>query len=311
MSLTGICPNNTAPFVLTNDGWAFSYLFLFGLTFVLLILYLVLLLTGENELFTQRPKLRGYLEAVWWFIGQLSFRSIGCLVCGAFLASINNAVCDNCKIRFGDLETIFFGLPGYVTSISYCFLFALWSSIATNLICNDTSGAYEQRRKYINIINLIIILLATILIILKISISYATPSSDPNKESKEYKFHLFEVILAILRDFICATFFLFQLHYLRLSYNRQNHFSIFNVHNAESSLLLLCYTISIALCWRIISIIVYASRFLDRPNRPSRGCSRKAYGVHLYHQIVTEIIPMVIIVIGHKRTALLTCYDPF
>lgn len=74
--IKGICPTNTGTFALTNDGWAFSYFFLFGITFLLLLFYIVLLVTGENELFTSRPKFRGYLEAVWWFIGQLSFRSI-------------------------------------------------------------------------------------------------------------------------------------------------------------------------------------------------------------------------------------------
>ena len=273
---------NSVP--IPNGVWAATYI-VPGL--VLILLALVYLIFVIREFGTQSPKLPGWRSAQIIYVFAVIFRGVGWFVWGILIVTKNTS-------DKGPMDTLLNGLPGYILTISYCFMFFLWCSISVNLIMNDTSDLYYRLRNW-HIISLVVV--ATTGLALIISMAAARNDSQV--------LHHCEVWFATVRDIFAGCFFIaFTYQIIRMLRN-----SLCDRTSNESVLCVMSLQIAISLFLRAASILLYFYGFVYQKNTDTSRWQTGSFINTIASTVACEIWPILVIFFGRKKSGLLSVYD--
>lgn len=192
-------------------------------------------------------------------------------------------------------DPITVGIPGYLLTISYVYLFYLWASICVNLIANDsTTGVRERIKNVVNYVLIFILTLGTVLIaiyILQIIIA----------DNKYIYIHAAEALIALIRDFITATIIL--VHTVIII--QMSEKPLFSLRYTESIYFWMLLCLIASLYTRFFSLIYYLYKLLKDENSKSGSEFINTFITAL----ISELLPCLMILINRKRSGLLSVYD--
>ena len=257
-----------------------------GLCVLISILYAILIWKDFKSI---TPKLPCYKSSQILFI-------IGCLIRG--LGYIAQAIItmffyDKYNILYM-CDTITVGLPGYILTIAYLFLFYLWASICVNIISNDSTGIRERTKIIFNCLLIFILTLGVVLIGIVI-LAFL----------QNYNFadlvHEIEVLTAFFRDFITATIIFVQ----SILIIRMSESPICSTSCKESVYFWMLMGLAIPLYIRSGSLIFLLYCILKKIK--SRVISN--FLNTFISAVISELFPCFMVLITWKRSGYLSVYD--
>ena len=274
-----------------NKYWIGGYMVCGIICIVIGILYAIFIWRDFKSL---TPKLPGYKSSqILFIIGSLS-RGIGWTVQAMLIILMKNT--DPSKF-----DPITVGLPGYLLTISYVFLFYLWASICVNLIANDsTTGVRERIKNVVNYVLIFILTLGSVLIgitILQIFID----------DDKLKIIHEVEAFIALLRDFITATIIL--VHTVIII--QMSEKPLFSLRYNESIYFWMLLCLIASLYARFSSLIYYLYKLIEDNNKDGSDYIKSSgeYINTFITAFIAELLPCFMILINRKRSGLLSVYD--
>lgn len=265
-----------------------GYLICGTLCILISLLYTIFIWSDFKSL---TPKLPCYKSSQVLFI-------IGCLIRGLGYisqAAITYLYSDDYNIIYM-CDTITVGLPGYIITIAYLFLFYLWASICVNIISNDsTTGIRERTKTVFNCLLTFILTLGVVLIGIVI-LAFL----------QKYDFvdlaHEIEVLTAFSRDFITATIILVQ----SITIFKMSKKPLFPINSSkESTYFWMLLGLIIPLYIRSVSLIFLLYAILNK----IEGRMLSSFLNTFITAIISELFPCFMILINWKRSGFLSVYD--
>lgn len=238
---------------------------------------------------TLTPKLPCYKSSQILFVVSVLMRGLGYIA----QAIITMQFPDNYKTLYM-CDPITIGLPSYLLTISYLFLFYLWISICVNLISNDSTSGLRERTKIV--FNCLLIFTLTLGFVL---IAVLTLSFIQNYDFTDI-IHEIEVLLAIIRDFFTATIILiYSIIIIRMS----NQPLCSNYKESAYFWMLLCLVIPLYI--RSGSLIFFLYVLMNKIG----GRRLENFINTSISAFLSEVFPCLMILITRKRSGLLSIYD--
>lgn len=240
-----------------------------------------------KDLRSLTPKLPGYKISQILFILAVFLRGIGWFIYSIFYFTKSQNLIEV-------LSPILIGLPGYAITISYVYLFYLWSSICVNLIANDSTTGFNRKFKIsVNVSLAIIVISGSALVI--ITIYHMIMIKD-----NYIIIHIIEGVTATIRDFVIATIILFSTRNLI----QMSEKPLFSLRYNESIYCWMLICILSALYIRGLSIILFIF-ILDK----NWNGFLTDYLNTFITALISEIYPCFMILFNRKRSGLLSVYD--
>lgn len=260
----------------------FSVYLVFGL--LITIVSLIFTFQSVPTLRDKSLTLPGFKSSqILIIIGGL-YRGIGYIIYAALILIVNGVLEDE---KYKYISPILNGFPGYVLVIAYCMMFFLWCSIAANLLFNDSTDFYDRLKKRMTLLLIFVTLLGITLII--VLVSNAGNKAIANSE----------IWLAFVRDVITSLFFIYHLRNI-IQNLRQPLCSSAN----ESVLSIMSIIVIIAMLYRAVSIGIYYHLY-DTNKVTSGG----ALANTIICMILSELMPILMILITRKKSGLLSVYN--
>lgn len=259
-----------------------------GFLCVLISLIYVILIWSDFKSLT--PKLPCYKSSQILFIVGSLIRGLGYIA----QAVVYFLYYDDYNMLYM-CDTITIGLPGYIITIAYLFLFYLWASICVNIISNDSTTGIRDRTKLVFNCLLTFILTLGVVLIGIVILAFL----------QKYDFvdlaHEIEVLTAFFRDFITATIILVQ----TISIFKMSEKPLFPISSKESIYFWMLLGLIIPLYVRAGSLIFLLYAILTK----IKGRMISNFINIFVTAIISELLPCFMILFTWKRSGLLSIYD--
>lgn len=272
-----------------TDTWG-SFYVIFGIICVILAVVYAVYITFDFRVNT--PKMPGFKGAHLMYIISSFSRGIGAFTWGIFILVDKSFFVNNARQVTG-WDAGLNGIPGYVITIAYCCVFFLWCSICANLLINESSDFYYQLR------NTFIFCLAFIscLGIIFLALMVTTEKTEV--------FHQIEIWIAIARDVVACGF----IFYYIIRIIKELREKLFNWKSDEFVMCVMSVSIGVCILVRPISTFIYFYSFASNGDEMARWSTGNLVNT-VIGQIICELIPIIIVFIGRKKSGLLSVYDP-
>ena len=268
--------------------WALVYMLPNSVILISGVVYAALV---WRDLHQPSPRMPGFKAATIVFIFAVIVRGLGGLAWGILIiveeTSFHPAI-----------DMILNGLPGYIITFSYCFMFFLWCSISINLLMNDASDFYSKLRNWHLVCLMCIGVCACALITARLIVSGYTET-----------LHHVEVWSAVIRDLFTFSFIV--VFTARIVAVLRQKTSLLDKKCEEAAMCRMSIGIAICLFVRAASILIYFYAFVyGKGTDPAKKWGVGGLINTMIGQIVCELTPIIIIIRGRKKSALLSVYDP-
>lgn len=280
------------------DGWKFTY---YVLGIILILFAIIYVIFTFSELKNEYGQEHGKFSAQISYIICVFVKGLGLLVCGVFLSynfntryvSAPSGQPNSNVTLWGMYSVLPGGIPGYMTSIAYCFIFFSWCSVCLTFLDRNSVGFYKTSKTILlSLLTGIIIGFITSFIFMLLAANSHIGGTTVDGA------HMAEAMIATVRDIVIAIAFIIYLFKISKLFET----ACPSYASVEGRLFWLCVMLIIALIFRPFCILTYHMIFASKRNTEIQKKSEfsNAYLIiFLIEQTITELLPLGLI--GYLR----------
>ena len=182
--------------------------------------------------------------------------------------------------KWGKLSCCIIGLAGYISAITYSYIFFTWAALCANYLGHDFAVFYGASKK------ILISIIVIVVVMFLVSISFMLVHYS--------KMHYIEASFASMRDFFIAIAFI--VYYKKVFALSESPHCI--MCNPETKIYVMCGFLITVLIFRAASILVYTLCWSDWGNLADKCREFNGYGYfteYVIEQIILEFCPLLYI----------------